>query len=78
MNLIRNAIKEKENDEGLASLGAVGQYINSVRSDFDPRSYGYDKLSNLIRAIDLFEIKMAGKTIYIKTTSKNEALRKQK
>lgn len=70
INLIRNAIKEKEDDEGWAFLGAVGSYINSVKSDFDARNYGYSKLSSLIRAIDLFEIQMNEKVMRVKSVSK--------
>lgn len=66
MNLIRNAIKEKEDDVGWASLGEVGRYINNVRSDFDSRSYGYRTLSSLIKIVDLFEFKMNKSTAKVK------------
>ncbi len=56
-NLLRGAVDNQANDEGWANLGAVGQYISSQQPDFDPRNYGYTKLSKLIEATTLFELK---------------------
>lgn len=56
MNLIRDAISGTENDEGWASLSSVGAHISNHAS-FDPRNYGYSRLSDLIEAIDLFELR---------------------
>ncbi|MEX2517431.1 MAG: NYN domain-containing protein [Gammaproteobacteria bacterium] len=54
INLIRNAIKAGEDDNGWANLSSVGNHIKNQAS-FDPRNYGYDKLGELISRIDLFE-----------------------
>ncbi len=43
-----------END--YVSLGAVGQLIQKKRPDFDTRSYGFSKLSSMVKAIDRFEV----------------------
>ena len=43
-------------DDDYVSLGAVGQLIQKKRSDFDTRSYGYAKLSTMVKAIDRFEV----------------------
>lgn len=43
-------------DEDYVSLGAVGQLIQKKRPDFDTRSYGYSKLSGMVKAIDRFEV----------------------
>ncbi len=43
-------------DEDYVSLGAVGQLIQKKRPDFDSRSYGYSKLSGMVKAIDRFEV----------------------
>jgi uncharacterized protein (TIGR00288 family) len=56
MNLVRDAIKGTENEEGWAKLSRVGSHISNHAS-FDSRNYGYERLSDLILAIDLFEIK---------------------
>ena len=38
-------------DAGWVHLGAFGGYLNKVKSDFDPRIYGFKKLSDLIRTM---------------------------
>ena len=47
--LIRQAIEEGSDEEGWAHLGSVGNYLNKIRPDFDPRLYGQKKLSDLLR-----------------------------
>ena len=56
MNLIRDAIKSTENEDGWANLSRIGSHISNHAS-FDSRNYGYERLSDLISAIDLFELK---------------------
>ncbi len=56
MNLLRNAVAFAEDEDGWASLSVVGGRIGNQAS-FDSRNYGYAKLSDLVAAIDLFEIK---------------------
>ncbi|MCD8088193.1 MAG: NYN domain-containing protein [Oscillospiraceae bacterium] len=43
-------------DNDYVSLAAVGQLIQKKRPDFDTRSYGYSKLSGMVKAIDRFEV----------------------
>src|SRR6266700_1803176 len=43
-------------DDGWAPLSSVGNIITNQRPDFDSRSYGYGKLSDLIKATTLFEV----------------------
>ena len=46
------------------SLGQIGQYITQGSPDFDTRTYGSAKLSDLIRKIARFEVKQgAGNTL---------------
>jgi uncharacterized LabA/DUF88 family protein len=56
VNLIRTAIDTASNEDGWAHLGPVGSNIVKNAPEFDPRNYGYGKLSDLIKAIELFEI----------------------
>jgi uncharacterized LabA/DUF88 family protein len=56
MGLLRNAVDAASDDDGWAPLAAVGNIITNQRPDFDSRSYGYGKLSDLIKATSLFEI----------------------
>ncbi|QEY26786.1 NYN domain-containing protein [Neisseria zalophi] len=53
--LILRAVKENADDFGWANLGPIGSYINKTNPDFDPRLYGFGKLSDLIKSLDLFE-----------------------
>ncbi|MFC3454814.1 NYN domain-containing protein [Amycolatopsis speibonae] len=55
VNQLRNAVEAASDDDGWAALAAVGSIITKQRPDFDPRSYGYSKLSGLITATTLFE-----------------------
>lgn len=69
LNLIYKAVKDNADDSGWAYLGLVGTYITNVKPDFDTRNYHHDKLSSLIKALDLFEIKMKGSQMYLRKRS---------
>lgn len=56
INLLSNAINENADDDGWALLGPCGNLIKRQHPDFDPRTYGYEKLTQLIEATELFEI----------------------
>jgi uncharacterized LabA/DUF88 family protein len=56
VNLLRNAVEAASDDDGWAALGGVGQIITNQKPDFDSRTYGYAKLSDLIDATTLFEL----------------------
>jgi uncharacterized LabA/DUF88 family protein len=56
VSLLRNAVEGASDDDGWAPLSSVGNIITNQRPDFDSRSYGYGKLSDLIKATALFEI----------------------
>ncbi len=58
-NLIREAISGTEDDEGWARLSKVGAHISNHAS-FDARNFGYSRLSDLIEAIGLFELRRDG------------------
>jgi len=56
VGLLRKAVEAASDDDGWAPLAAVGNIITNQRPDFDSRSYGYGKLSDLFTATTLFEI----------------------
>jgi uncharacterized LabA/DUF88 family protein len=56
VNLLRNAIEAASDDDGWSMLASVGHIVTNQRPDFDARSYGYAKLSELIAATTLFEL----------------------
>jgi phosphoglycerate dehydrogenase-like enzyme len=45
-----------ETEDGWVGLGVVGQRLAAIASDFDPRTYGFRKLSDLVRSTGAFEI----------------------
>lgn len=56
-NALRNAVAATSDEEGWAALGGVGSHINKSWSAFDQRNYGYAKLSDLVIASELFELR---------------------
>jgi len=56
VNLLRNAVEAASDDDAWAALASVGHIITNQQPDFDPRNYGYAKLSDLIAATTLFEV----------------------
>jgi uncharacterized LabA/DUF88 family protein len=55
VSLLRNAVEAASDDDGWAALASIGNIITNQRPDFDSRTYGYAKLSDLIVATTLFE-----------------------
>lgn len=47
-----------ENEEDWVNLSEVGNRMTKLFPDFDQRNYGYKKLSDLIKALDIFEVKV--------------------
>ena len=56
INLITSTISDLEDDDGWAFLGEVGTLLQKKQPNFDPRNYGFQKLTPLIRSINQFEI----------------------
>ena len=54
--LIKESISDLADEDGWAFLGDVGNLILKKQPDFDPRNFGFNKLTTLIKSIDLFEI----------------------
>ncbi len=56
VNRLRNAAEAASDDDGWAPLASVGHILTNQSPDFDSRTYGYAKLSDLITATTLFEV----------------------
>jgi uncharacterized LabA/DUF88 family protein len=54
--ILKKALSQIESEDGWVLLGTVGKQISSLFSDFDTRTYGSSKLSDLVRKTDAFEI----------------------
>ena len=50
-DLLANTIEDAADDSGWAFLGIVGSVLTKKMPDFDPRNYGYKKLSLLVKAL---------------------------
>ncbi len=63
----------------MGNLGEVGTQLANLVSDFDPRTYGFRKLSDLVRKTEAFDIEQPkGGSLRIrkKTFAKPPAKRK--
>jgi uncharacterized LabA/DUF88 family protein len=60
VNQLRHAVEAASDEDGWAPLASVGHIITNQQPDFDSRSYGYAKLSDLMAATTLFELDRRG------------------
>lgn len=65
VSLLRNAVDACLEEDGWASLSAVGSHITNQAS-FDQRNYGYKKLGDLIEATGLFEAERRGSHLFLR------------
>jgi hypothetical protein len=54
--LLQQVMDQIETDDGWVPLGLFGQRLLNRQSDFDPRTYGHKKLSDLVRECGLFDL----------------------
>ncbi|PZV12594.1 MAG: Maebl [Leptolyngbya sp.] len=57
IRLLKDAYEAVDDEDGWAHLGVFGAQITKLSSSFDSRNYGYKKLSDLVRATDMFEVR---------------------
>lgn len=65
VRLLRNAVQRAADDDGWASVGAVGNSISN-QSSFDSRNYGYASLSKLLKATELFDVRTQGNAMSVR------------
>ncbi|MEN9569174.1 MAG: hypothetical protein RL172_405 [Bacteroidota bacterium] len=81
IQLIASSIQDLADENGWAFLGDVGNLMMKKQPNFDPRNFGFQKLTALIRSLPQFEIdireteKRGNKLVYIryKTADNNTA-----
>ncbi|MBY0381486.1 MAG: NYN domain-containing protein [Xanthobacteraceae bacterium] len=56
VSILIKAMSQIESEDGWVMLGRVGQHISNLFSDFDVRTYGCSKLSDLVRKTGAFDI----------------------
>src|SRR5438034_8153986 len=54
--ILERAISQIDSEDGWVMLGEVGGQISNLFSDFDVRSYGHSKLSDLVRKTGAFDV----------------------
>ena len=55
-DLIVSSVEDIAGEDGYAFMGELGNLLLKKKPDFDPRNYGFTKLTSLIRSLGLFEI----------------------
>jgi uncharacterized protein (TIGR00288 family) len=76
VKLISSCIRDAEDENGWAYLGEVGSLLLKKQPSFDPRNFGFEKLTPMIKAIGLYEIDVrdtghsSSKHIYIRIKAK--------
>jgi len=79
IKLIQTTITDLSDDDGWAFLGDVGSLLQKKRPNFDPRNYGFQKLTPLIKSIGLFDIehreiqKSKNKLIYVRNKDQRKS-----
>jgi uncharacterized LabA/DUF88 family protein len=56
VTLLTKAVSQIDSEDGWVNLGQVGKQLSNLASDFDVRTYGFPKLSDLVRSTGAFEI----------------------
>ncbi|MEP6319997.1 MAG: NYN domain-containing protein [Paracoccaceae bacterium] len=64
--LILRAMDKIASGDDWYALGQLGQYITREAPDFDPRTYGKRKLSDLIETLNRFETKKIGNQMHVR------------
>ena len=55
-NLLRDAVEASSDESGWALMNSIGSYLAKQAPDFDPRNYGYQKLTDIVTEIQLFDV----------------------
>lgn len=67
VKLLRTAVDLAADDDGWANMGQVASYISNNNSSFSSVNYGYKRVSDLIKATELFDIELRnGTAMYIR------------
>lgn len=69
VRLLRNAADQTAGDDGWSLLSRVSDYIHN-NSSFSVVNYGYQKLGDLIRTSELFDVEMRGTAMVVRTVRK--------
>jgi len=65
VRLLRNAVSRAADDDGWALVSTVGNGISN-QSSFDSRNHGYSSLSKLLKATELFDVRIVGNVMTVR------------
>ncbi|NCU25915.1 NYN domain-containing protein [Candidatus Nomurabacteria bacterium] len=54
-NLLKSSVSDLSDDDGWTNLAALGTSISKKQPDFDSRNYGFQRLSSMLKSLNLFE-----------------------
>jgi uncharacterized protein (TIGR00288 family) len=74
-SLLSRAVNAVSQDDGAASLSGLGSYLRSSHPAFDPRLYGFAKLSDLVRAQRYLTVTGTGGAVQVRVKSRAPAKR---
>lgn len=57
---LTKAVNATSGDDGWSTLGTVGQHLSRAHADFDPRTFGHQKLSSLVDEQPYLETRAEG------------------
>ncbi len=78
VQLIASSINDLADENGWAFLGDVGNLLMKKQPNFDPRNFGFQKLTSLINSLPQFEVdkreteKKNGKLVFIRNKVSSE------
>ncbi|RHW27168.1 NYN domain-containing protein [Nocardioides immobilis] len=72
-SLLTRAVDHSSSDEGSVGLGSLSNYLRSQSASFDPRLYGYSKLSALVQAQPYLTVTGSGSGIQVSLKSAAQA-----
>ena len=56
VDMIADSLSMIADEDGYAFMGELGNLLLRKQPDFDPRNYGFQKLTQLVKSLDRFEI----------------------
>ena len=60
LDMLSKAVTATADEDGRANLGRVGAHLAKQSPDFDPRNYGFPRLSNLVEASGIAVVERTG------------------
>src|SRR5699024_7273742 len=70
---LTKAINATSGDDGWSTLGTVGQHLSRAHADFDPRTFGHQKLSTLVEEQPDRETRAEGSSRQVRLSTRKRA-----